>query len=272
MADSKFSSLKTRVKTGIVLALILALVLLIGNTAIFYFICLVSLLAQWEFLSLFFREYKERNYKLLFCGIGLASMLLTRWLPELPSIFGIGAAALISTVVALKNFSHDNAWENIKKAAAGFVSFVYVPLIFGFMAKFTFQQQLMTALIPIASDTFAYFAGISFGKHKIWVNVSPKKSVEGCAAGLAASILVVLYFSYGHHVFSASLPVLLLFGAILGILAQFGDFFESALKRTVDIKDSGTILPGHGGVLDRVDSLIFTIAGFELFTLLFNSL
>ncbi len=271
MADTKLSALKTRIKTACVLALILALVIYIGETAIFYFICLVSILAQWEFLTLFFKHEKTR-YKIFYCFLGIFYILSIYYYPEIPPIFYIGLVGLISTFISLKNFNHDTAQENMKTASILMLSFIYLPFIFGFMTNFTLSQQLLVALIPIASDTVAYFVGINYGKHKIWPTVSPKKSVEGCAAGLIAAIIVLLIFAYQYHIIYASFFTLVFFGAILGILAQLGDFFESALKRTVDIKDSGFILPGHGGVLDRTDSLIFTIAGFELFTLLLNAL
>lgn len=268
MAETKFSALKTRIKTAVILLLILFIVLCLGHTAIYSFICLVALLGQWEFLTLFYPKYKERGFKLFFCSLGVLHFIVSYQLPALPLIFNVGVVALCSAFYALTHFSHENAWERMKKAAIGFLSFIYVPLIFGFMSKFSLMQQLLVISIPIASDTCAYFAGISFGKHKIWGAVSPKKSVEGCAVGLAASVLVLLYFAYAHHVIHASFPLLLLLGIILGVLAQLGDFFESALKRTVDVKDSGSILAGHGGILDRTDSLIFTIAGFELFALM----
>lgn len=271
MADSKFSSLKTRVQTAVVLALILALVIYSGRTAIFCFICAVSLLGQWEFLSLFYPK-KEHFFKICYCLLGLLHLLSGWYLPNLNPLFGIGFAALVSSFAALARFSHENAMDNMKRAALGFVSFIYLPVMFSFMSKFSFSQQILVALIPIASDTFAYFAGISFGRHKIWVAVSPKKSVEGCAAGLLASVLVMLYFSYVHGVVQASFPGIVLYGIVLGMLAQMGDFFESGLKRTVNIKDSSNILPGHGGILDRTDSLIFTIAGFELLTLFLRAL
>lgn len=270
MAETKFSALKTRIKTAVILLIILALVVLSGQTAIYFFLCLVALLAQWEFLTLFYPKYKERPYKCFFCGLGILHFILSYTLPALPAVFSVGTVALLSAFYALTHFSHENAWANMKKASIGFISFIYLPLMFSFMGKFSLTQQLLVISIPIASDTCAYFAGISFGKHKIWPAVSPKKSVEGCLVGLIASVLVVLYFAYAHHVIHASFPLLLLLGIILGVLAQLGDFFESALKRTVDIKDSGTLLAGHGGVLDRTDSLIFTIAGFELFALMLS--
>ncbi len=271
MADTKISATKTRIKTALILACILFFVIYLGKTAIFYFICLVSFLAQWEFLSLFFKN-KKTTLKIFYCFLGTISILSYKYFPDIPQIFFVGLVGFISTFISLKNFNHDTAQENMKTASILMLSFIYLPVVFGFMTTFSLSQQLLVALIPIASDTCAYFVGISFGKHKIWPTVSPKKSVEGCAAGLIAAIIVLLIFAYQYHIVYASFPTLVLFGALLGILAQLGDFFESALKRTVDIKDSGFILPGHGGVLDRTDSLIFTIAGFELFTILLNSL
>ena len=272
MAESKFSAVKTRIRTALILVLILSIVLYLGETAIYAFICLVSLLAQWEFLSLFYPGKEKLHFKILFCGLGVFHFLLSYFLPALPLVFNICAVALISAFTALAGFVHENAWDNMKKAGLGFISFIYLPVVFSFMSKFSLMQQFLVLLIPIASDTFAYFVGIAVGKHKIWVSVSPKKSVEGCAAGLLVSILILLYFAYCQHVVTAPFPLLLLLGITLGVLAQLGDFFESALKRTVAIKDSGTLLAGHGGVLDRTDSLLFTITGFELFTLLLSVL
>jgi len=107
-----------------------------------------------------------------------------------------------------------------------------------------------------ASDTFAYFVGRAFGRHKLAPVLSPKKTVEGAAGGLLSSALV----SYIFVQFVPSLPLLpvLLLGVLIGIASLLGDLVESALKRQAGIKDSGHIIPGHGGVLDRFDSLLFT--------------
>ena len=108
-----------------------------------------------------------------------------------------------------------------------------------------------------ASDTGAYFAGRFLGKHKLYEAVSPKKTVEGALGGLAASVLSVVV---AHFWFLPSLP--LIEGAVLalvaGALGQAGDLGESLLKRSFGVKDSGGIVPGHGGILDRVDALLIT--------------
>lgn len=113
------------------------------------------------------------------------------------------------------------------------------------------------------NDTFAYFGGRKFGKHKLIPSVSPAKTREGALAGLVGSIITATL--YGYFVFDQWLGVD--FGIIEGIIggvllsaaAVIGDLFESLLKREAGVKDSGTLLPGHGGVLDRFDALYFTL-------------
>ncbi len=107
-----------------------------------------------------------------------------------------------------------------------------------------------------ASDTFAYFIGVAIGKHPL-CSVSPKKSVEGAVAGFIGSVTVV--YAIATMVLNATPIAAIVLGLIIAIVAPIGDLVESALKRSFDIKDSGNVFPGHGGVLDRFDSLMFVI-------------
>ncbi|MBM7854427.1 phosphatidate cytidylyltransferase [Desulfohalotomaculum tongense] len=107
-----------------------------------------------------------------------------------------------------------------------------------------------------ASDTFAYFTGRAFGRHKLTPNLSPKKTWEGAIGGILGSMAAVYIYSI---LFNPAPPaVLILLGALISISSQVGDLVESALKRQAKIKDSGTIIPGHGGVLDRFDSMLLS--------------
>jgi len=106
-----------------------------------------------------------------------------------------------------------------------------------------------------AMDTAAYAVGRAGGRIKLWPAVSPGKTVEGSLAGFIASIAVA--GALGAW-FGIALPKGLVFGAVVGLFGQAGDLIESALKRRAGVKDSGWVLPGHGGVLDRLDSLLFT--------------
>lgn len=107
-----------------------------------------------------------------------------------------------------------------------------------------------------ASDTFAYFIGTAFGRHKLAPSISPHKSVEGVIGGLIGAILAVTIFGYYS---SIAISHSLTMGAIVGLVAPLGDLAESALKRYCGVKDSGALLPGHGGVLDRFDSILFSV-------------
>jgi phosphatidate cytidylyltransferase len=115
------------------------------------------------------------------------------------------------------------------------------------------QLLLFTVVLVWAGDTAAYFAGNSFGRTKMAPQVSPNKSWEGAIANIVASLIVGAAFAYWMEISLAHVLVMALFGSIAG---QIGDLFKSAFKRAAGVKDSGTILPGHGGVLDRIDSLI----------------
>jgi len=112
--------------------------------------------------------------------------------------------------------------------------------------------------VPIwAGDTAAIFAGKAFGKHKLAPNISPNKTWEGSIANLLACIGCAFALGMPNHV---SALACLLVGLSTGILGQIGDLYESLLKRRAGVKDSGTLLPGHGGMYDRLDSLMMSAA------------
>lgn len=121
------------------------------------------------------------------------------------------------------------------------------------------QGALVTLVIMVsiwANDAFAYLVGSAIGSHKLAPKISPNKSVEGFFGGLVGSILVwVLLASFVMP--SLPVPLAAVFGALVGIISVVGDLFESRLKRGVGVKDSGNVIPGHGGLLDRSDSMLF---------------
>jgi len=115
---------------------------------------------------------------------------------------------------------------------------------------------LIAVVGPWISDSGAYFAGRFFGRHPIFPTLSPKKTVEGGLGGLLltmAAVGAVAYYALGLNPLQAALA-----GAVVSAFSQSGDLFESLLKRMMEIKDLGNTLPGHGGILDRIDSLLFT--------------
>lgn len=116
---------------------------------------------------------------------------------------------------------------------------------------------VLSLMLSWLSDTGAYFAGRFLGKHKLYEAVSPKKTVEGALGGLAAAVIGALS---AHFLFLQALPLVhaVALAIVAGALGQAGDLGESLLKRSFNVKDSGGILPGHGGILDRVDALLVT--------------
>lgn len=109
------------------------------------------------------------------------------------------------------------------------------------------------------TDIFAYFTGKLIGKHK-FSKVSPKKSIEGCIGGTIGAVILILIYTYVANEFwgmEISYQIISIIGIVLSIIGQIGDFSASSIKRYVEIKDFSNMIPGHGGMLDRIDSLIF---------------
>lgn len=117
---------------------------------------------------------------------------------------------------------------------------------------------LFALLIVWSTDTGAYFIGRQFGKHKLAPHVSPNKTVEGFIGGIVSAIIIAGGFFYLMNL-SGNIGLVILALIVLSIFGQLGDLVESALKRFYGVKDSGKILPGHGGILDRFDSLLFVL-------------
>lgn len=120
------------------------------------------------------------------------------------------------------------------------------------------QYVVFALLIVWTTDSGAYFTGRKLGKNKLWPEISPNKTVEGFIGG----ILIAVIFAIGMHLitpFETSWAILIIVTIVSSIFGQMGDLVESAIKRHYDVKDSGAILPGHGGILDRFDSLLFVL-------------
>ena len=185
---------------------------------------------------------------------------------------------LVLACAMLVIFRKDLGSALLAASASGFaVVYIAYPLALIFRIRFLAPTLLVFILFSVwAGDIAAYYVGSLLGRHKLAPAVSPKKSWEGAVASLAASIgMAFLVFRFGPvigHFLTGENPdaftgvaqpfpwmFLALQGVVTNIAAQLGDLFESALKRGAQIKDSGSLLPGHGGVLDRVDALLFAI-------------
>ena len=138
-----------------------------------------------------------------------------------------------------------------------FLPFSLLNYMLTYSGNYSYELLLGIFFILWSNDSGAYLAGVTMGKHKIFPRVSPKKSWEGSIGGTLVSFLVA-YIVSGWYT-SIHFMDWMIIAAILVVMGTLGDFVESLFKRSVDIKDSGNILPGHGGILDRFDSLIMAI-------------
>jgi phosphatidate cytidylyltransferase len=153
----------------------------------------------------------------------------------------------------------------------------YVILPFIIISKIPFSYNIYKPKIIISifiliwtNDTFAYIVGKSIGKHKLLEKISPKKTIEGFIGGMVFSILAGIliskfYFQPKPHYLDTSMFIWSISAVIISIFSTLGDLIESKFKRIAGVKDSGTIMPGHGGVLDRLDSIIFVAPFVYLF-------
>ena len=195
---------------------------------------------------------------------------------------GILIALSLSICLALAVFTFKAEME-LKDLLATIFSLIYpmalVSLAFALSREFpcggTFAISF-AIFLPVFSDTFAYLVGSTLGKRKLCPSISPKKTIAGAIGGLLGSVLCAVTFfllfdlyaviPVGYVSFSDSVAVravvFVVLGIVGGVLAEIGDLAASRIKRTINIKDFGNIFPGHGGVLDRLDSIMFTLVMF----------
>lgn len=148
------------------------------------------------------------------------------------------------------------------------VGFAYIMLVRSMTHGLSLALLLLAC--TVVSDTFAYFVGRALGRHRLAPRISPKKTVEGAVGGLLGAMLAALLVAVYSDWMSKGYAVIL--GLVVGIMGQCGDLFESAVKRDFQAKDSGTILPGHGGILDRFDAFLFAgVATYWMAIVLFGS-
>ena len=202
---------------------------------------------------------------------GAAIITCTYWLKPQDALGALGLTVV--AIFAWRLFSGGGATGYVRDMTAGIFALAYLPFLASFVAAMLTpadgpRRVLSFVIITICSDIGGYFAGITVGRHKMAPLISPKKTWEGFAGSTAACLIAgwlsVTYLLHGHPWQGV------LTGAAVVLAATVGDLVESMIKRDLDIKDMGTLLPGHGGVLERLDSLLVAapVAWFLLYLFL----
>ncbi|GAF16720.1 LOW QUALITY PROTEIN: phosphatidate cytidylyltransferase [Bacillus sp. JCM 19046] len=264
--------MKTRIVTGLFIGIVILAMVGLGGWWFSIFVSLMATVAMIELLKM----KKIRAFSLR--GIvGLISMWLllvpTSWFDQIPiqytkieTFIFLILVLLMLTVLTKNKFTFEEV---------GFIVLSSVYVGFGFhylimtreVADIGLWLVLFVIVLIWTTDSGAYFVGKFMGKNKLWPEISPNKTIEGSVGGILLAVLVGSVFYIINPFLDTYITALLIIFAT-AVFGQIGDLVESALKRHYAVKDSGNVLPGHGGILDRFDSLIFVMPLLHLLQLI----
>ncbi|MDO5111112.1 MAG: phosphatidate cytidylyltransferase [Clostridia bacterium] len=253
--------MKTRIIVGVALVAVFCTALAFGGFVTFAIFTAGVVLCVYEMGRLF----RTKGYNPFMWGAYLcAALMYTAYV-----LYGGAALAVWCALCAILSVS-ERLWNKNRSMEDIFCSLLVCmyPLLFCAILAcvMAYPDRVVgrTAMLlcfasPLLGDTLAYFIGSALGRHKLCPDISPKKTVEGSLAGLAGAVLGGLATwavspLWGHE---AHLPLLLVLGFVCGVLGEVGDLFASLFKRWANVKDYGSIFPGHGGMMDRIDSVLF---------------
>lgn len=260
--------MKKRVISAIVMILILTPILIVGDIYYVLFCSILGMMALWEILRL---EKNIPNSMKIFCYIWCLFIILHEYKSieyqnalNLPIILLMFLIFSISVIINgdLKKYNYkDSVWLLIITILIG--------VLFNSIIRIRFiglQYTVYCLIVAVSTDTFAYIGGRLFGKKKISPNISPNKTFAGSVIGSIIGTIVASIYYY-FMISGMKVEMLLLLSFVLSILCQCGDLFFSSIKRYYGVKDFSNLIPGHGGILDRLDSTLFVVIGFLLYNM-----
>lgn len=263
-----------RITSGLLGFPLVLIILIFGNNIVVdVALAIIALLAMNEYFNAISKVAKPVKW------IGYLSCISIAIIHLVPKEYLQMIVVLTIPIILLILFATVIATEmkiSFKDIAYTFIGIFYIVFFTMFVALIDGMENgkiliWYTIIAAWGTDIFAYFVGRLFGKHKI-TKVSPKKSLEGCIGGTIGAILIMLLYTYiANTYFEVDYSYLFIagIGLILSLIGQIGDLAASSIKRYVDIKDFSNLIPGHGGMLDRIDSLIFLAPfAYAFFTLL----
>ena len=250
-------------------------VLLAGVIAALWFLQPIFLLCIAVVVALLaFREYSDMaaragtHVSRPAGGIAVALVCIAAAIPGMPLDAAVAGATLGLSALALSGAVTPAPGAALQSAAIASFAPIYIGLPLGLLAATRWmlgrEAALLLILTVAVSDTFQYYSGRTFGRRLLAPVVSPKKTVEGAVGGFVGAVLtlaVIGYWWLPHW----GLPARVMLGLAVAAVGIVGDLFESLLKRSVDMKDASAVIPGHGGVLDRIDALLFAAPVYYVF-------
>ena len=259
--------MKTRLLTGIPAAVALVALVMWGSLGLLRLVVvLVGACAYLEFDALMFSRKSALRKAVMFALVGFQIFVMGG--DHLTAFYSYALITVLILGSGVLGQARSGQFElALKEVTNQSLGFVYIVMMFGFLFSIVSwpdtgrPYSILLFLIVFVGDTAAYFGGMKFGKRKLASEISPKKTIEGSVSALAASVIVTVVwvrFIYPEAPVPDRYWRIILAAPVLSVLAQLGDLFESVLKRSQMQKDSGSFLPGHGGILDRVDGLAFT--------------
>ncbi len=251
-----------RLISSVIVGLVVIVLILIQNVYLIgILLALIAIIAMDEYLKAISKVCKPIKW------IGYISCAIVAIINIIPQEYLLKFVLFIIPFILLILFAQvivTNMKTTFKDMAYTFFGIGYIPFFIMFLSLINGidNGKILIGYILVASwgtDVFAYLIGSKFGKHK-FSKVSPKKSIEGCIGGALGTVSIALiytfilntYFSYDY-----SYIYIGVLSAVLSLIGQLGDFSASSIKRYVDIKDYSNLLPGHGGMMDRIDSVLF---------------
>lgn len=252
---------KTRLMSGIVLLIILVGMLLMGGNILLISLLVIALIGLYEFYRVFHIQFA------LMGMVGYLTTILYFINLRFEFVKGIDLFLIACLALNLIMFVFSYPKYTANTVFAAFFGVVYVSVMISAvyttrMLPFGYYLVWLIFISSWGSDTCAYCVGVLFGKHKLAPVLSPKKSIEGAVGGIVGSSLITLGLGLILQQLQVIPPrivgIWVLIVAIGSIFSQIGDLSASGIKRNFDIKDYGKLIPGHGGILDRFDSVFFT--------------
>lgn len=252
---------KTRLISGIILVAAALALIITGGEILLAASCMISLIGMYEL----YRVYQIEKTPAAVIGYAAAVIYyVDQYVHMLPDVM-LHVIGLLIFLLAAYVLAYPKYHASQIMAVFFGVFYVAVMLSCVWQARMMEQGAYIVWLIFLCSwgcDTCAYCVGVKFGKHKMSPVLSPKKSVEGAVGGLAGTFLLTALYAYAFrvqmHLSAAQILVLAAISTAGALISMIGDLAASAVKRNYEIKDYGTLIPGHGGILDRFDSVIFT--------------